>query len=461
MSADKHDSVLRGLRRLLRSIYRKGISNKTIETDEGDAHPLPFLPAQRPRPLTPTPSQQSPFNLGTFARLPPELRRRVLIAAFGGRTLHLDMRFAHPRRGDAFDLVAQEINNAAHGLGISPLSPDYFPDRDAPRAWRWSSCVCHRMLPPGSRFERRCVEEGRPVARYPHTDECLCGEALYCYLWPPEIITPAEMIAMPRKCMVGAMGWLLACRQAYVEGIDVLYSTNTFFIESGVLFSNLVCREPSLGARHLILPERLTCITSLELRWDLVLFGSPFRPHRGKAHGPNEDRAQLTADLQHLCDPFPNLRTLVLSFRDRLYNNREVRPAYALDEINRVLLRPLAEAIARLPLLVRQEGVVVELPSNVFEEVNGVRRKAGAPGCLGLEEEEDKVYEVGDGGSITQSVWLRYPLSRRPAVSDPAAERGHDRGDLYYIKKGPESVLFWDYNGTPRSRLHYRSGCPG
>lgn len=30
--------------------------------------------------------------LGTFALLPPELRRRVLVAAFGERTLHLDLR---------------------------------------------------------------------------------------------------------------------------------------------------------------------------------------------------------------------------------------------------------------------------------------------------------------------------------------------------------------------------------
>ncbi|KAK3306261.1 uncharacterized protein B0T15DRAFT_534840 [Chaetomium strumarium] len=459
MSANNQGSISRGFRQLLCLIRPIETSNINTDTNEGDEYPLPFLPAQRPRPLTPISSQQSPINLGRLARVPPELRWRILIAAFGGRTLHLDMQFAHPRRADAFDLVAQDVNGAAHGFGVSPLSPWYFPARDAPRAWRWTSCVCHRMLPVGSRFERRCLAKGRPVASYPHSDGCLYGEVTYCHLWPPETITTRAMIGAPGKCMVGVMGWLLACRQAYVEGVNVLYSTNTFFIESDILFSNLVCRESGLVSRHLILPERLTCITSLELRLDLVLFGSSLRPDRGKTHDSNKDRAQLAANLRHLCDPFPNLRSLVLSFRDHLYNDREVRPVYALDEINRVLLRPLAHAMTRLPLPARQKGIVVELPSNVFEELKGVRRKGGAPG-LGLEEEE-KVCEIGNGGFMTQSVWLRYPLSCGAAVSDPAAECGHDRSDFYYIKKGPESDLFWDHNGTPQCRPYLTSGCSG
>ncbi|KAK4118616.1 hypothetical protein N657DRAFT_637897 [Parathielavia appendiculata] len=229
---------------------------------------LPFLPAQRPRPLTPAVSEQSPATLGTLARLPPELRRRTLTAAFGSRTLHLDMQFAPPRRASACDRLTPDFDASTapvHGFGVSPfvgtatrqtkgkmtasrvsitshmvhvptpLSPYYFPADDAPRAWRWTNCVCHRMFPPGSRWERHALaRDGYHYPPGPHTDKCLRGEAMYCFLWPP------EMIAAPGKCKVGAMGWLLACRQAYLEGIEVLYSTNMYSIESDVLFSHLV-----------------------------------------------------------------------------------------------------------------------------------------------------------------------------------------------------------------------------
>lgn len=385
--------------------------------------------------------------------LPPELRRRILMAAFGGRTLHLGMQFAHPRRADAFDYCKEEFRHAtqAHCLGAWPLSSLYGPDRDAPRTWRWLSCVCHRMLPPGFLWKGRSPGV---QYRYPHTDACLQGDAVFCSLWPPE--TMPESIPAVGKCMIGTMGWLLACRQAYVEGIDVLYATNTFFIESDVLFSNLVCRDPGLSTRHLILPERLACITSLELRWNLVLFGD-LRSYLGRAHNADEARTQLAANLRHLADPFPNLRTLVISFWECLYNDYKVRPLYVLDEIDRVLLRPLAEAIARLPLPARQKPVVVELPANIFQDLHGYKSSTGVE----LEAEYNDS-DVGHGDSR----WLRYPLSRRLAESDGssplASERGHhsNSSDFYYIKQGPETDLFWDYKGEPQSysyRIHHPS----
>jgi hypothetical protein len=243
--------------------------------------------------------------------------------------------------------------------------------------------------------------------------------------------------------MVGAMGWLLSCRQAYAEGIDVLYSTNTFFIEGDALLSNLVCPDPALGtSRHLILPERLGRITSLELRWRLVLFGDTWRPYRGREHNAAEDRALLAADLRHLCDPFPNLRKLVLSFGDPLYNDDRVRPRDTLDEIERVLLRPLADAVAHLPLPLRQKGVLVELPTNVFGDLGG----------LGLEREE-KGYEVGD----EKGIWLRYPLSRAFRLAESvqtsrsASEPGNGSDSFYHIKQGEESDLFWNWKGEPQS----------
>jgi hypothetical protein len=64
----------------------------------------------------------------------------------------------------------------------------------------------------------------------------------------------------PEKCHVGAMGWLLTSRQAYMEGVEVLYRTNTFNIASPVL----------LRSFHNIIPRQMRIkLCSLTLVWDL------------------------------------------------------------------------------------------------------------------------------------------------------------------------------------------------
>jgi hypothetical protein len=230
-----------------------------------------------------------------------------------------------------------------------------------------------------------------------------------------------------------------------VEGVDVLYSSNTFFIESSGGLNGLLCPE-ARTSRQLLLPRRLDSITSLELRWDVLLFGRHQRPiHDRHWHLAHEDRAQVAAHLRHLADTFPNVRRLVLSFGD-FYNDYQVRPAQVLDEINRVLLRPIADSVARLPSLEQQ--VVVELPSTVFRVVSGDEYELrGAPG-LALETEK-RGQQWGEG----KGVWVRYPLSAGSASVQPGKVEGvqDDQGLFYYIKEGVESDLYWDYTGKPRS----------
>ena len=60
----------------------------------------------------------------------------------------------------------------------------------------------------------------------------------------------------PEEYKVGIMGFLLSCRQAYSEGIDVLYSHNCISIQSEPLLQHLP---------QLIAPHRLASITSLEI----------------------------------------------------------------------------------------------------------------------------------------------------------------------------------------------------
>lgn len=56
---------------------------------------------------------------------------------------------------------------------------------------------------------------------------------------------PEYVVGAPEKCSASAPGSLRACRQAYAAGIGVLYSTNTFFIESVALWLQFHIWRPS------------------------------------------------------------------------------------------------------------------------------------------------------------------------------------------------------------------------
>ncbi|GKT96996.1 hypothetical protein CT0861_01762 [Colletotrichum tofieldiae] len=404
--------------------------------------PLPLLPSQRPRPITPTATAAATTAdslvaaLGTLARLSPELRRRILIAAFGERTLHLDLRLAP--RGQRVNTSKYRSPAYEHGRGAAPLTwsrvvvPQDVPGEATTTAksagsktkpeteadweweWRWYGCVCHRVLPRGSAIERRAfTARGKSPYIWPHRDACLQGEAETCRMWPPGTGTC--------DCAIGALGWLRTCRRAYVEGAEVLYATNTFILESRDMLDALSSPD---GGRRLLLPQRLAMMRSLELRWEVMLFGDPYLPPMSRRS--DKERMRLVPDFAGLLVPFPNLRSLVISFSEHLYNDASARPAARLPEIDRLLLRPLALALA--PIAPRQEKhVVVELPSNVFRDLRG----------LGLEEEQR-----GDEWGHGKGSWLRYAI---------------DESSYYYIKQGQESSLYWDHDGNARSASDYLS----
>jgi hypothetical protein len=124
-----------------------------------------------------------------------------------------------------------------------------------------------------------------------------------------------------------------------------------------------------------------------------------------------------------------------------------------MDEIDDVLLRPLANAIASLPRR-QQQTVIVELPSNVFRDLCHVSEERG----LTLEESDM------DG---RRRVWVRYPVLKPQSNKDTSSivniqdanyesdQRDHNGGSndidcFYYIKEGVNSELFWDSTGNAR-----------
>lgn len=195
----------------------------------------PVLPPTPRRPLTPSgvttahrdntaaAASSSLSCFGLFARLPLEIRWQILVEAFGGQTLHMDLAFRRPfavpgadaRRGDAAATTTDSQPGEPHARIY--CSYTYFDnpqgfwrisvDKSRPKAWRWFGCVCHRFFPAiGRRPPARHHHLGRlpPEAMDLSSDGCLLGKT-ECGGWPG---------AWPRRCFIGIMGWLLACRQA-------------------------------------------------------------------------------------------------------------------------------------------------------------------------------------------------------------------------------------------------------
>ncbi|KDN71226.1 hypothetical protein CSUB01_08436 [Colletotrichum sublineola] len=87
-----------------------------------------LLPAQRPRPITsPKITTAATVDalvaaLGIFALLSLELRRCVLVAAFGERTIHLDVRPAPRAHGVARKHGREAAPPSRHSYGCCPTA---------------------------------------------------------------------------------------------------------------------------------------------------------------------------------------------------------------------------------------------------------------------------------------------------------------------------------------------------
>lgn len=154
---------------------------------------MPRLPLERARPLTSSTPSQSTSDF--FQKLPPELRRAVLIEAFGDEILHMDLSFKRPRKRPTRENKASW--KLARRLPHCAIFGDWYrgyelePEWLLPERWEWFSCVCHR----GAQMGYSCE---------PYNDGCLSGNA-QCQRWPGKYVG---------KCFIGVLGWLSSCKQA-------------------------------------------------------------------------------------------------------------------------------------------------------------------------------------------------------------------------------------------------------
>ncbi|CAH0046174.1 unnamed protein product, partial [Clonostachys solani] len=278
------------------------------QAKKGDPDVLPVLDDPRVRPLTPTPSNHeltqssieaasgSPF----FQKLPSEIRTRILTEAFGARTVHMDLWQDHP------DVEIPKNDKSSHGPHVHGRGrvytagrPGYnylLRDQQEPKQWIWQGSVCHRNAPePYKKFWTE-LEPSEDFCRYGGLGDTELGDI--CEMWHAKDDEPS--------CNIGAMGWLLSCRQAYKEGIEVLYSTNTIHSASKLMLLNL---------DKLLLPQRLSNIKSLELIWTFDPYLGDCEPTRE----PCRDSESFDKFLEALPVFFPGVQHLHVAIQGEIF----------------------------------------------------------------------------------------------------------------------------------------------
>ncbi|KAI9150003.1 HET-domain-containing protein [Paramyrothecium foliicola] len=326
--------------------------------------PIPSLPVTAWESCEPTAQTQGFFSL------PFEIRRDILREAFGARTIHIDLR-CRQVPSTLQDISGLDLHHAGNPPPL--LWSERFPakERVPKREWRWYSCICHRGAP------------GQTNSIFgAELDTCLEGIA-NCGLWPG---------MAPDKCRVGVMGFLVSSKQSYQEALDILYSTNTFYLESEPLVHNLF-QQRLPGSPSLIGPG-IKFITSLEMRWEFVLFGTFNGTHE------DEQRVLFTERLESLSIMFPNLQGLYLMFGKNLYHDTHA-PQRSMTEVEEVLLQPLLTTRVRMKLAELQVSVPLSMFCYLHPTVLAPR-----PWCSGLtsvwypsskEESSDEGYLISTG----------------------------------------------------------------
>jgi hypothetical protein len=192
------------------------IERKWTAIWESRVKELPVLPDPRPRALTPDPfqisdtaSKQAPRPLyqesASWFKVPPNIRRDILRLAFGDARLHMYMEYGYP--DVPRDAESKYHCNIVVGPGENSQEEFRLVDKSQSTSWHWWGSRCHRYFPIST-------EEMGPMTRKgskgPWEDYCRDGgNDKVCKVW--------RKMEGPLACQVGIMGWLLSCRQKYIE----------------------------------------------------------------------------------------------------------------------------------------------------------------------------------------------------------------------------------------------------
>ncbi|KAI5457574.1 hypothetical protein BGZ63DRAFT_394992 [Mariannaea sp. PMI_226] len=260
----------------------------------------------------------------------------------------MDLEFDHPPASVNSKTIKkiQKVNkevphaNRYSQAGSVRGTRDLIRDIKKPKLWRWSGCRCHCI----TEDEARSNQDLMYVRRKPWRDSCLDGDSWYCNEAPG---------LKPGKCFLGATGWLLSCHMAYIEGVEVLYGTNTLHLSRPILLRRMT---------ELFLPQRLHSIQFIELIWDVGQRKSPGVELEVKL-SPTRD--VITELVRIVPNAFPNLQKAHITLLN----------CYSIDDINEDpnpfaraaeadILVPIDNMVRKLPLL---RDMYVGLPESVVQ----------------------------------------------------------------------------------------------
>ncbi|KAF5618572.1 hypothetical protein F52700_12092 [Fusarium sp. NRRL 52700] len=329
-------------------------------------------PPSRPRCLTPSGFRdiaeelllpRPTFQHCAYYKLPPDIRRYILMLAFGNRRLHIDFSYDYPDMSS--DLI-QPLDKNHCGIVMENMygAKLRVVDDTKPRSWIWWGSVCHRLPPDFDVSRTGPMTHGG--ADGPCADTCRVGEARHCDSWPG---------SFPAKCRIGTMGWLLSCRQNYAETIDILYSKNTIIMANEAMIKHLP---------QLLLPHRLTSITSLEIIWNLK------SRHESGIWGVIDE-----ADLKHVCEiistQFPVLRRLCLHLA--LEQSRQLGACHPGDVWPAI--SPHLDSLAQaMPSLTEH---AISLPDRPFDSIMYDAKRTDFGSYSGICHSYNQIWRSTDG----------------------------------------------------------------
>lgn len=310
------------------------------------------------------PAQPTETGGSLLLQLPTEIRRLILLEAFGNQTIHIDKRFGYDvmsraepnshqsRKGWKKAKQAQNSEGNTH-CGITVPSRR---DTSKPKAWCWFSCVCHRprKLPPKEYY---ISSTGRVQ---PGDDDCLWfGKGCVCV---PGENHDGRTAVSPRDCFLGVSGWLQSCKLAYTEGIEILLSTNTIHLSSQYLIENLALEIP-IGQRALI--------RSLEIVLD-----------HGACDGAFSEEIPYTRSIWTIWDDLPQSCHALRKLHITIYGFKEPRDTIdnPRSRVARNVLTPLDSLRLALPEAME---MTVSFERSAYAALESMYRKIYS--CEGME----------------------------------------------------------------------------
>ncbi|CEJ89610.1 hypothetical protein VHEMI05445 [[Torrubiella] hemipterigena] len=352
-------------------------------------------------PELPNCTRRLPADGSPLLELPAEIRRLILLAAFGNQTIHIHKYFGYalineekPSEGRSWR-SRTKAKRALPKPGASHcgITMPFRRDKSKPQAWRWFSCVCHRptVVRPGDYF---FTDIGRI---HPGDDDCL-GFGRGCVCITPEVVDGIEAFS-PKDCFLGVSGWLQTCKLAYTEGMEILLSTNTIHLSSQHLIENLATELPI---------HQRTWIRSLEIRLD-----------HGACDGAFSEDIPTTSAIWNIWDNLPQTCPGLQRLHITIYGFKEPQ-----SKINDPQSRMARNVLTPL------DALRLALPDSIDMTVSFEKRAYGALECL-----YRKIY----GADGMESDPRNFRQGRERQIQDPYTFKKRITGtsDKYYwIEQG-------------------------